>query len=402
MIQTPPPNQCCGCLVCSIVCPQKCIERTEDDCGFVMPLVDASRCVQCGMCEQICPIQQKYPNPSFTSQKIYASYSKDTSLRKRASSGGIFETIAQIILAKGGSVFGCKFDENLQLRMCEATTIEQVRELTKSKYIQSDCHNLFPFIKQRLEEGKYVLVCATPCQIAALKNYLGSLSQYSQLFLMDFFCHGVPSQQLFDKCRRYVQNKRNTKWKSYNFRFKPTTTTIHYANIIEQSLQGKEKQNIYFYFEDPFYLGFEKYLTLRDSCYHCPFGNGNHQADITVGDLHETEKYWPEANRFKGVSKVVINTLKGDAMWQKITPTLCVHELPSPEIFFTGPEPMPVERKFFIQDLKTLPFEQVVNKWMNPRKEWTKAIYYRLPDWIRLPLKESCLLGKAWYRRIKR
>ena len=176
MIQTDNPSQCCGCLACSIVCPQKCIEKAEDAAGFVMPTVDATRCVNCGLCEKVCPIQKTYPTSGFTAKSVYGAYSKEDALRKRASSGGIFETTAQLTLAQGGSVFGCKLDENLQLRMHESTTIDQVRQLTKSKYIQSRCHDVFPLIKQRVTQGKHVLVCATPCQIAALKNYLGDFS----------------------------------------------------------------------------------------------------------------------------------------------------------------------------------------------------------------------------------
>ncbi len=403
MIQTDNPNQCCGCLACSIVCPQKCIERIEDMAGFVMPRVDTSKCVQCGLCKQVCPIQKHYPTPDFTHCTVYGAYSNDTALRKRASSGGMFETAAQIILAKGGSVFGCKLDENLQLRMYEATTLEQVQQLTKSKYIQSDCCDSFPVIKARLQEEKHVLVCATPCQITALKNYLGDLSQSAHLFLIDFVCHGVPSQRLFDKCREYTQNKQNTKWFSYQFRFKPShKVTLHYNRRIERNAQGMQQERTCFYFEEPFYLGFEKYITLRDSCYHCPFGAGNHQADITVGDLHEAESCWAEVNRYDGVSKVIINTPKGQKLWQQIKPMLCVRELPGERAFLPGPTLMPAQRNAFVADLKALPFEQVVNKWLNPRKQWKKAIYYRLPDWVRVPIKKVCLGSRQFYRRMKK
>ncbi len=403
MIQTHDPTRCCGCLACSVVCPQKCIEHTEDAAGFVMPQVDQSKCVQCGLCEKICPIQKTYPAPNCSGKSVYGAYSKDTALRQRASSGGMFETIAQLILAQGGSVFGCKLDENLQLGMHEATTIDQVRQLTKSKYIQSRCHDVFPLIKQRVIEGKHVLVCATPCQIAALKNYLGELAQSSHLFLLDFICHGVPSQWLFDQCREYTQNKQNTKWSSYQFRFKPSNgVTLHYNYRLETNAYGTQKRRSLFYFEDPFYLGFEKYITLRDSCYHCPFGAGNHQADITVGDLHEAESCWPEVNRYEGVSKVIINTPKGQELWQQIEPTLCIRELPAERVSLTGPTPMPAGRNAFIADLKTRPFEQVVNKWLNPRKQWKKAIYYRLPDWIRMPVKKVCLSCRNFYKGIKK
>lgn len=402
MIQTNNPNKCCGCLVCSVVCPQKCIERVEDSCGFVMSKVDASRCINCGACERVCPIQKNYPKPAFTGQSAYAAYSKDAALRKRASSGGMFETVAQFILAKGGSVFACKLDEDLQLRMHEATTIDQARELTKSKYIQSRCHDMFPVVKERVQEGKPVLVCATPCQIAALQNYLGTLAQAPNVYLMDFFCHGVPSQRFFDKCREYVQNKHHTKWLSYGFRFKPSHgTTLHYTRYIEQTLQGEQKERTHFYFEDPFYLGFTQYITLRDSCYQCPFGSGNHTADITVGDLHDAETSWPQENLYKGLSKVVINTSKGQELWQVVQGSLCTKPLSVGKLF-PGPTHMPVKRPAFMTDLQTLPFEIFVGKWLNPRKQWKKAIYYRLPDFVRHGIKKVCLVGRNFYKRSKK
>lgn len=399
MIQTDSPNRCCGCLACSVVCPRKCIERVEDAAGFVTVRVDVSKCVQCGLCEQVCPLQKDYPAPDFTSASAYGAYASDNAVRGRASSGGMFETIAKTFLEKGGSVFGCKLDENLQLRMHEATTLEQVQQLTKSKYIQSDCHDSFPVIKARLQEEKHVLVCATPCQIAALKNYLGELANSPRLFLLDFFCHGVPSQRFFDKCCAYIEKKLKGRLLSYEFRFRPPhATTLHYVCYQYQTGQTT-RQKVGFYFEDPFYLGFEKYITLRDSCYHCPFGTGNHAADITLGDLHEAETYWPEKNRYEGVSKVIINTPKGQALWVQIKGALCVKEfslekLRKDKAAFAGATPMPVGRAAFVEDLKTLPLEQVIDKWLNPRKEWKKAVYYRLPDWIRNPVKKICLTAR--------
>ena len=35
-----------------------------------------------------------------------------------------------------------------------------------------------------------------------------------------------------------------------------------------------------------------------DRCEHCPYGFGNHKADITVGDFHNINRYVKEINRF--------------------------------------------------------------------------------------------------------
>lgn len=47
---------CCGCGVCSLVCPVGCISMTEDACGFIVPTVDQSACVHCGRCWGACPM----------------------------------------------------------------------------------------------------------------------------------------------------------------------------------------------------------------------------------------------------------------------------------------------------------------------------------------------------------
>ena len=45
--------------------------------------------------------------------------------------------------------------------------------------------------------GKEVIYSGTPCQVAALKAYLGK--DYSELITVDLVCHGVPSYDCFNK-----------------------------------------------------------------------------------------------------------------------------------------------------------------------------------------------------------
>lgn len=37
-------------------CPKQCISLTEDEEGFLYPFVNEESCVECGLCEKICPI----------------------------------------------------------------------------------------------------------------------------------------------------------------------------------------------------------------------------------------------------------------------------------------------------------------------------------------------------------
>jgi formate hydrogenlyase subunit 6/NADH:ubiquinone oxidoreductase subunit I len=55
-IQTEDKSLCCGCSLCSILCPQKAIKMVNDNKGFQYPLVDQKLCIDCGICVKHCPI----------------------------------------------------------------------------------------------------------------------------------------------------------------------------------------------------------------------------------------------------------------------------------------------------------------------------------------------------------
>ena len=390
MIKADKKAQCCGCRACGLVCPPSCISFAEDSLGAAYPSVDRARCVGCGKCEAVCPMQRPFGGD--IGKTAYAAFSNDRGVRFRGSSGGLFETFGALIIAHGGSVFASKFDAALKLKGFEATTAAQVRELTKSKYLQSDSIGLFPVIRQRILEGREVLFCGTPCQTAALKQYLGEAGERKNVYLIDFFCHGVPSQRLFEKCIRYVEKKENIRITSFEFRTKKPggATSYYFTETYEKN--GAEHQRTQLYFKDPFFLGFQKYLTLRDSCYQCPYGKGNHSGDITIGDFHEIDRYVKGINRFDGVSTVIINTEKGEKLWSLIKDQLSVyemdiHRLHEDGMIFSGSVQEPKTREEFIRDMETKPFDAVADRWFNAKKEWKKGIYYALPAPVRRLIK---------------
>lgn len=391
MIRTDDKFLCSGCGVCSLVCPKACISYEPDVLGSLYAKIDSKTCIDCGVCQKVCPIQQVF-DTQHIGNNAFAAYAKDENVRFRGSSGGMFETIGEWILKQNGSVFGARFDENLRLRMVEASTLDEVRKLTKSKYLQSDAAHIFPIIKARVKQGRTVLVCSTPCHISALKKYLESLNSAENLYLMDFFCHGVPSQDLFDRCINYIEHREGIKITSYEFRSKKKNgATPHYFTMGFRE-NGREKSKTGLYLNDPFYLGFQKYITLRDSCYRCPYGSGNHAGDITVGDFHNIDKYIKGINRFDGISTVIVNTDRGQKLWENISDSLVkypvdLNQLHSDHQIYFGGASEPKGRSEFVRDMSELQFDQVVEMWFDSRKEWKKAIYYRLPRFIRDRIK---------------
>lgn len=392
MIKTNNKSLCSGCGICSLVCPSQCIRFHEDEIGARYPDIDAGKCINCGRCEQVCPIQREFDNTRI-GISAYAAYAADMDIRYRGASGGMFETLAGWIIQEGGSVFASRFDENLKLKCFEAETLQQVQSLTKSKYLQSDCTSAFPIIRQRINEGKKVLFCATPCLVRALKNYLGKSADNANVYLVDFFCHGVPPQSLFDKCRDYTEKKQGIKILDYQFRTKiPGGSTPHYYTI-KYRKNGAEKLKTGLYLKDPFYLGFQKYLTLRDSCYDCPYGKGDHSGDLTIGDFHNIDKYIRGINRFDGVSTAIVNTERGKQLWSMVSGHLHFHEMDLKKLHndkevYPGGTVKPARRDEFMDDLRSKDFSCMVDKWFNSKHEWKKELYYSLPSFARKILKK--------------
>ena len=58
MIEIKDKKVCCGCHACYSACPKNCITMKENTEGYRYPSVDTSMCIDCGLCEKVCPILQ--------------------------------------------------------------------------------------------------------------------------------------------------------------------------------------------------------------------------------------------------------------------------------------------------------------------------------------------------------
>ena len=381
---------CCGCGSCALVCPQKCISMTEDRAGFKVPQVEAQRCVGCNACERVCPVLN-YRTGSGPDRTAYAAYAKEPETRFQGSSGGMFGVMAKTILKDGGVVYGAAFDGELKLRCTSARTEEELVPLYKSKYLQSDLGDSFSEIESYLKEGRKVLFVATPCQVHALRRFLKR--EYDELTTIDFLCHGVPSQSFFDRCREYEEQKNGIRILEYQFRAKKKNgATPHYYRVVYEK-RGKTRSKIRLYTKSPFYLAFQKYLSLRESCYHCRFAYSNRCSDITIGDFHEIDRYVSGMNRFDGVSTVVVHTEKGAKLWASVSEETVNQKVDLPLLLsnrelMCGATPKPPRQEEFVKDLSELSMKKLVDKYLDPRREYSKSLYYALPKWARNVIKK--------------
>ena len=193
MINIVEKKDCCGCSACVSKCPKQCISMIVDNEGFSYPYLDKENCIDCGLCEKVCPvINQNEPKKPL---RCYAAINPDENIRVKSSSGGIFTMIAEYIIAEGGVVFGAAWNKNWQVEHTYTEVKEGLKVFRGSKYIQSIIGDSFIQVELFLKVGRKVLFSGTPCQIAGLKKFLRK--EYNNLITVDFVCHGVPSPGVF-------------------------------------------------------------------------------------------------------------------------------------------------------------------------------------------------------------
>lgn len=161
-ISTLQKDECCGCTACMSCCPANAIEMNPDYEGFLYPVVDESKCVDCGKCFNVCKKVKLYDEP----QHIYACWSKDNTLRAKSSSGGFFSIIAERTLARGGKVCAVGYSEDYTecLHKIIGSPVD-LDDLRRAKFVQSKKYDVYTRLKELLVSGEEVLFCGTPCEV---------------------------------------------------------------------------------------------------------------------------------------------------------------------------------------------------------------------------------------------
>lgn len=308
-------SDCCGCSACISICPLSCISMTVDEEGFLYPRVNLNICIDCKLCEKVCLVLN--PLEERKEIAVYAVKNKDKEIIKQSSSGGVFTLLANRVIERGGVVFGAKFNENWQVIHDFAETLEGISVFRSSKYVQSVLGDCFMQVKSFLDSGRLVLFCGAPCQIAGLKMFLNK--DYSNLLLVDFICHGVPSPLVW---KRYLNEKitnYNSTISNISFRDKKYGWKIFGLAIDFKNKNGKISKQFYErYYKNLYMRGFLENLFLRPSCHKCPAKSLKSGSDITIADFWGIKKIAPDVADDNGVSLVMINTHLGNDYYSEI------------------------------------------------------------------------------------
>lgn len=305
MINITDKKNCCGCSACATICPRQCISMLADNEGFLYPHVDKIKCIDCRLCEKVC--NQLDPFENRDPLKVLAAINIDEEIRLSSSSGGIFYSLAENTINKGGVVFGARFDTNWQVVIDYTDTIDGIKDFMGSKYVQARIDTSYHDAKRFLTEGRHVLFSGTPCQIAGLHKFLGK--QYNNLLSVDFICHGTPSPKVWDMYLKHVVNA-NHSIQSISFRNKVNGwKKLHFS--IEYSKANKTVSLLSSTDKNQYMKAFLSDLILRPSCASCKAKSFSSKSDITLADFWGIWNVNPEMYDNKGTSMILINTEHG-------------------------------------------------------------------------------------------
>lgn len=305
---------CTACDACMNICPKNAITITEDKYGFYEPEINHDICIQCGLCDKVCPsLNVGGERPEY---EAFCGYSLSDEVRTKSSSGGLFRAIANMVVKSGGIVFGAAFNYGQSDLRLEHSSSDDIglEPLQKSKYVQSYIGLTYRKVKEMLALGRNVMFVGTPCQVAGLKSYLGKYPA-DNLLAVDFICHGVPSMHFLRDHLRHIGFENLSKIEKIDFRPKS------HSWVDDLVIRSEKRKYQRFYKHDAYFRGFDfSYITLRKSCFHCNYCNGhNRKADITLADFWGIYKSDLKIDDWrKGLSLVLAYTEKGKEFLNKV------------------------------------------------------------------------------------
>lgn len=374
-LETGKKQECFGCEACKQVCPEQCIELQYSFNRFWYPVIDLEQCSNCDLCREVCPYDRvKDLLGARAEQEVYVATSKKEEVREQSSSGGIFTELAVSILEKGGVVFGVVLSHDFKVFHKFAESIEQMEEMRGSKYVQSRIMETYKEAKAFLDGEKKVLFSGTPCQIAALRTYLGK--EYEGLVTVDLICHGVLAPEVATYHIKSLERQYRSRAIRVRFRDKRQGWRKSIAFGVEfengASYYGRGKK-------DRFFNMFLSNYDLRECCYACPFTSTERVGDITLGDFWGIDKTKPDLFDDKGHSVVLVNTDKGRKCFAESSERMFYETANIKDTFqakLQHPTEPDIWRNYYLKSIKKWGLERTIESFSRPRPLWKKGLRY--------------------------
>ena len=376
MIDIKDKKDCCGCNACGDVCAHKAITFVTDNEGFWYPSVNKDLCTDCGLCEKVCPMLHIDKAKSFGQRepKVYGGYHKNIAIRFDSTSGGVFSALANAMYKQGGYVSGAVFNEDWTVSNYISNNKKDLARIRSSKYVESNAEGLYKEIKQLLRNGEKVLACGSPCQMAALRTYLGK--EHENLIIVDFLCRATNSPKAYRKYLDMLEELHggkivHIKAKNKDHGWRSLARKVVFDNGKVYYGEGHD---------DHYRRGYHWNYFERPCCYECKFKGLPRIADITLADFWGIERIDKSLDGNLGTSMVLVNTDKGQRFFDTVKGKMEIKEFDAQTAFRGNynvimgdccPEPENYNREQIFKDMDTMRFDEVANKWWPDVKKKT-------------------------------
>ncbi len=176
---------CTGCGTCVAFCPEEGLEIEYTVDGRYVPKVIDDKCTGCGLCVSLCPpanenfrqlnqfVFGKIPDNKLLGNYIncFTGYSQDSSLRWKATSGGIATSLLLFALKEdlidGAVLTRISKDDPLRAEVFVARTAEEIYSAMGAKYVPVPLNLLLNQILS--EDGKFAIV-GLPCHLWGIRR----------------------------------------------------------------------------------------------------------------------------------------------------------------------------------------------------------------------------------------
>lgn len=357
-------NMCAGCMLCTEICPKAAI-KVIDCLDAYNAVIDSNLCVNCNMCHKLCP--QNNPPKIEKPQFCLEGWAVEEEIRRTSSSGGFAAAIEKEFVRNGGIVYSCSFKGGT-FRFTVAEHEDEIKNFAGSKYIKSSPEKIYKEIASKIKQKTNILFVGLPCQVAALKNYVGE-SNY--LYTIDLICHGSPSPHILELFL-----------KDYGIKLKD-------IDSISFRKKNRFSLNSEFTFSVPI-VGDYYSMTFLDgtsytaNCYECQYAREERVSDVTLGDSWGSTL--PEDEKSKGISLALVQSEKGMKILKEANLQLFEADLARAVAFnsqLRKPSISPKHRiKFFRELKKGIKFRNVIFLCYPVRylKDQIKTLFYNFME----------------------
>ena len=245
----------------------------------------------------------------------FAARTRDESVLKESSSGGVFTELARHVLAQGGVVAGAAWNrETWQVEHRVVRDEAELAELRGAKYVYSHFAGVFGELERCLAQGRPVLFSGVPCQVAAARR---RLKDAEGLLTCGVICHSGVDEKIWLRYVADLERKAKSRLADVRFRDKAWGWGMG-CNRMAVEFEDPRRNFSVPMSQCPYVHAFLAGYAAREICLACRFRSGRAGMDILLGDFWGIEKHLPGWADGCGASAVMVYSGRGMAVWNAL------------------------------------------------------------------------------------